>query len=60
MTQLMALPLTVSCFSNIQIGFVFLVLTYPDSSGQWDIKWVLLSHKGTDVTAFMTAHCRHY
>jgi len=25
MAQLMPLPLTVSCFSNIQIGFTFLV-----------------------------------
>jgi len=27
--QLMPLPLTVSCFSNIQIGFTFLVLAHP-------------------------------
>ena len=29
MAQLMPLPLTVSCFSKIQIGFTFLVLTHP-------------------------------
>ena len=29
MAQLMPLPLTVSCFSKIQIGFTFLVLAYP-------------------------------
>ena len=29
--QLMPLPLTVSCFSKIQIGFTFLVLAHPDS-----------------------------
>ena len=29
MTQLMPLPLTVSCFSKIQIGFTFMVLAYP-------------------------------
>jgi len=28
MAQLMPLPLTVSCFSKIQIGFTFLVLAY--------------------------------
>ena len=28
MAQLMPLPLTVSCFSRIQIGFTFLVLAY--------------------------------
>ena len=31
MTQLMPLPLTVSCFSKIQIGFTFLVLANPGS-----------------------------
>ena len=29
MAQLMPLPLTVSCFSKIQIGFAFLVPTHP-------------------------------
>jgi len=28
-TQLMPLPLTVSCSSKIQIGFTFLVLAHP-------------------------------
>jgi len=40
MSQLMPLPLTVSCFSKIQIGFTFLVLAYPDSPGQRAIKRV--------------------
>jgi len=31
MAQLMPLPLTVSCFSNIQIGFTFLVPAHPGS-----------------------------
>jgi len=30
----MPLPLTVSCFSKIQIGFTFLVLAYPGSPGK--------------------------
>ena len=30
MAQLMPLPLTVSCFSKIQIGFTFLVSTHPE------------------------------
>jgi len=34
MAQLMPLPLTVSCFSKIQIGFNFLVLSYPGSPGK--------------------------
>ena len=32
--QLMPLPLTVSCFSKIQIGFSFLVPAHPGSPGQ--------------------------
>ena len=38
MAQLMPLPLTVSCFSEIQIGFNFLVLAHPDSPGQRAVK----------------------
>jgi len=37
MAQLMPLPLTVSCFSKIHIGFTFLVLAYPDSPGKWPL-----------------------
>jgi len=33
MAQLMPQPLTVSCFSKIQIGFTFLVLVYLGSPG---------------------------
>ena len=40
MAQLMPLPLTVSCFSKIQIGFTFLVPALPGSPGQRAIKWV--------------------
>jgi len=32
--QLMPLPLTVSCFSKIQIGFTVLVPAHPGSPGQ--------------------------
>jgi len=35
---LMPLPLTVSCFSKIQIGFTFLVLADPGSPGQRAVK----------------------
>ena len=38
--QLMPLPLTVSCFSKIQIGFTFLVLAHLDSLGQRAVKWM--------------------
>ena len=40
MAQLMPLPLTVSCFSKIQIGFTFLVQAHPGSAGQRALKWV--------------------
>jgi len=38
--QLMPLPLTVSCFSQIQIGFTFLVLVHPGSPGKRAVKCV--------------------
>ena len=38
--QLMPLPLTVSCFSKIQIGFTFLVAAHPGSPGKRAVKWV--------------------
>ena len=46
MAQLMPLPLTVSCFSKIQIGFTFLVPAQPGSPGQRTVKrvcvlWIL-------------------
>ena len=40
MAQLMPLPLTVSCFSKIQIGFTFLVPAHPGSPGQRAVKQV--------------------
>jgi len=43
MAQLMPLPLTVSCFSKIQIGFTFLETAHPDSPGKRAIKWVCVS-----------------
>ena len=40
MAQLMPLPLTVSWFSKIQIGFTFLVPAHPGSPGKRAIKRV--------------------
>jgi len=40
MTQLMPLPLTVSCFSKIQIGFTYLVPAHLSSPGQRAVKRV--------------------
>jgi len=44
---LMPLPLTVSCFSKIQIGFTLLVPAHPGSPGQGAVKrvCVLLKQK---------------
>jgi len=38
--QLMPLPVTVSCFSKIQIGFTFLVPAHPGSPRKRAVKWV--------------------
>jgi len=40
MAQLMPMPLTVSCFSKIQIGFTFLVPAHPGSPGKRVVKRV--------------------
>jgi len=42
MAQLMPLPLTVSCFSKIQIGFTFLVPAHLGSPGKRAIKRVFV------------------
>ena len=39
MAQLMPLPLTVSCFSKIQVEFSFLVPAHAGSPGQRAVKW---------------------
>ena len=40
MVQLTPLPLTVSCFSKIQIGFTFLVTAHLGSPGKGAVKRV--------------------
>jgi len=65
MAQLMPLPLTVSCFSKIQIGFTFLVLAHLGSPGKRAIKRVLLlllSHSSLvrQVTPWEEDICRIY
>ena len=39
MAQLMPLPLTISSFSKIQLGFTFLVPAHPGSPGKRAVKW---------------------
>ena len=48
MAEQIPLPLTVSCFSKIQIGFTFLVPADPGSPGQTAVKWVCVC-KGVRV-----------
>jgi len=45
MAQLMPLPLTVSCFSKIQIGFTFLVLAHLSIPGKRAIKRVCVASR---------------
>ena len=60
MAQLILLPLTVSCFSKIQIGFTFLVPAHPRSPGQRAVKrvcvcvWHQLNHMQTTCTSLQT------
>ena len=57
MTQLMPLPLTVSCFSKIQIDFTFLVLAHPGCPGQRAVKRVCVRAR---VCVIMPAKARDY
>ena len=67
MAQLMPLPLTVSCFSKIQIGFTFLVPAHPGSPGKGAVKLVCVCVGRSDLcrqlrrllpeTRFWCAYC---
>ena len=50
MAQLMPLPLTVSCFGKIQIGFSFLVLAHLGSPGKRAIKRVCVCIMNSECT----------
>jgi len=53
MAQLMPLPLTVSCFSKIQIGFTFLVPAYLSSPGKRAVNRVcVIGGFGNHATPF--------
>ena len=58
MAQWIPLPLTVSCFSKIQIGFTFLVLAHPDSPGQRAIKWVCISFNQYLIAECVIVFCK--
>ena len=52
MAQLMPLPLTVSCFSKIQIGFTFLVPAHLGSPGHRAVKRVYIY-----IFSYMPKYC---
>jgi len=58
MAQLTPLPLTVSCFSKIQIGFTFLAPAHPGSTGQRAVKLMCLCWLGL-VPRLSTRRCPH-
>ena len=61
MAQLMPLPLTVSCFIKIQIGFTFLVPAHLGSPGQRAVKRVCVCVCGCVTDATITAaKCPQY
>ena len=57
MAQLMPLPLTISSFSKIQIGFIFLVPTHPGSPGQRVVKRVCVQPA---LVIGWNNHCKFY
>ena len=52
MAQLMPLPLTVSCFSKIQIGVTFLVPAHPGSPRKRAVKRVCVYTPVLKIEAF--------
>ena len=67
MAQLIPLPLTVSCFSKIQIGFTFLVPAHPGSPGKRAAKRVsctcgrgsILLWRRSGTSGLWTRHFAH-
>jgi len=60
MAQRMPLPLTVSCFSKIQIGFAFLVPAHPGSPGQRAVKRVCVGLVVILIFAYRSCSCNFY
>ena len=55
MAQLIPLPLTVSCFSKIQIGFIFLVLAHLGSPRKKAVKRVCVCSIQTNTMTTLQA-----
>ena len=60
MAQLMPLPLTVSCFSKIQIVFTFLVPAHLDSPGKRAVKRVCVCNWLLNLITFESLCPCHY
>jgi len=60
MGQLMPLPLTVSCFSKIQIGFTFLAPAHPGSPGQRAAKRVCVCVTSVKFVAKHSSHIHQH
>jgi len=58
--QLMPLPLTVSCFSKIQIGFHFLIPAHPDSPGKRAVKRVCVCVLQSTVASIVNVADRRW
>ena len=57
MAQLMPLPLTVSCFSKIQIAFTFLVLAHLGSPGKGPFNGCACVYDAVPVVVIMIEFC---
>ena len=55
MAQLMPLPLTVSCFSKIQIGFTFLVPAHLGIPGKRAVKRLVGGWNSINIAYFVLA-----
>jgi len=61
MAQLMPLPLTVTCFSKIQIGFTFLALAHQVVPESVPLNWcVCVSHLALTVLTWVPCCSRTY
>ena len=58
--QLMPLPLTVSCFSKIQIGFAFLVPAHLGSPGKMAVKRVCVCVCVCAVSILVISNCNSF
>ena len=57
MAQVMPLPLPISCFIKIQIGYTFLVPAHPGSPGKRAVKWVCVCNLCLKINATGNPGC---